>query len=208
MSTSAATCRVRRPWRVGSTREFDSIGSRHQARLKLMREYSYRLDGPALHTQPNRMRRTAGTWSPCPATTEDPPRNGPDALPIQPAPVEPAQSSPQSAPLNTSDVAIGGDVSVIRRWPTFARRLPLLVPRELLHATPQSDANAVDRTVVDDLHFQRSLRDFKAVHLGETNPRSTPAELSTLISYRADRRRIVISNCGQFYSSECRGRDP
>ena len=32
--------------------------------------------------------------------------------------------SPQSAPLNTSNVAIGGDVSLITRWPTFARRSP------------------------------------------------------------------------------------
>ena len=60
----------------------------------------------------------------------------------------------------------------------------------------------MDGAVVDDLHFQRSLRDFKAVHLAETNPRSTPAELSTLISYRADRRRIVISNCGQFFGMQ------
>src|SRR5271154_3561105 len=70
-----------------------------------------------------RSRRTGGTWSPCPETTADP-EQSPERSSLAPAPVEPVQSSPQSAPLNTSDVAIGGDVSLIRRWPTFARRSP------------------------------------------------------------------------------------
>src|SRR5271157_4436916 len=78
--------------------------------------------GNGARTSP-RSRRTGGTWSPCPETTADPAQS-PGRSSLAPAPVEPVQSSPQSAPLNTSDVAIGGDVSLIRRWPTFARRSP------------------------------------------------------------------------------------
>src|SRR5271157_2457787 len=78
--------------------------------------------GNGARTSP-RSRRTEGTWSPCPETTAVPAQS-PGRSSLSPAPVLPVQSSPQSAPLNTSDVAIGGDVSLIRRWPTFARRSP------------------------------------------------------------------------------------
>src|SRR5208283_4352537 len=78
--------------------------------------------GNGARTSP-RSRRTGGTWSPCPETTADPAQS-PGRSSLSPAPVEPVQSSPHSEPLNTSDVAIAGDVSLIRRWPTLARRSP------------------------------------------------------------------------------------
>src|SRR5208283_2183985 len=52
------------------------------------------------------------------------PRNRPDALTSRPLPPHPCNRLHSQHPLNTPDVAIGSDVSLIRRWPTFARRSP------------------------------------------------------------------------------------
>src|SRR5208282_347366 len=52
------------------------------------------------------------------------PRNRPDALPSRLLPSHPGNRLHSQHPLNAPDLAIGGDVSLIRRWPTSARRSP------------------------------------------------------------------------------------
>src|SRR5208337_3360762 len=52
------------------------------------------------------------------------PRNRPDALTSRLLPPHPCNRLHSQHPPNTPDVAIGGDVSLSRRWPTLARRSP------------------------------------------------------------------------------------
>ncbi len=52
------------------------------------------------------------------------PRNRPDALPSRLLPSNPCNRLHSQHPLNAPDVAVGGDVGLIGRWPTFVRRSP------------------------------------------------------------------------------------